>query len=130
DEVLSGEDLQPKLRVDGIVRLGEIDFDLLRSLEKLEPFGAGNPRPVMASRGVRLIGEPRTIGRSKNHVKLTLGPSSGSGSTFECVGWGMAGRLPKTGSDVFDVAFAPQINEWNQVRRIQLVLKDIHAANL
>jgi single-stranded-DNA-specific exonuclease len=128
DEVLSEEDLQPKLRVDGIVRLGEIDFDLLRSLEKLEPFGAGNPRPVMAARGVRLIGEPRTIGRAKNHVKLTLGPSGGRGPSFECVGWGMAGRLPQTGNDVFDVAFVPQINEWNHVRRIQLVLKDVHEA--
>jgi single-stranded-DNA-specific exonuclease len=126
DEFLSEEDLQPKLRVDRVVRLGEIDFDLLRSLEKLEPFGAGNPRPVMAARGVRLIGEPRTIGRAKNHLKLTLGPSSGRGPSFECVGWGMAGRLPQSGNDVLDVAFVPQINEWNHVRRIQLVLKDIH----
>ena len=129
EEALSEDDLQPKLRVDGIVRLGDLDFDLLRLLEKLEPFGAGNPRPVMASKGIRLIGEPRTIGRAKNHVKLTLGPSSGSGPSFECVGWGMAGRIPQTGSDVFDAAFVPQINEWNHVRRIQLVLKDIHEAN-
>lgn len=125
DGVLSEEDLVPKLRVEGMVRLEELTFDLLRVFEKLEPFGAGNPRPVLVSRGVRMRGQPRIIGRAKNHIKLTLGPAGGSGSTFECVGWGMAGRLPAAGTDLFDVAFVPQINEWNNLQRIQLVLKDI-----
>jgi len=129
DGVLSEDDLQPKLRVDATVRLGELSFDLMRLFEKLEPFGAGNPRPVLVSRGVRLLGQPRIIGRTKNHVKLTLGPAGGMGAAFECVGWGMAGRLPAGGTDIFDAAFVPQINDWNNVQRIQLVLKDIHGGH-
>ena len=126
DGVLSEDDLEPKLRVDGMVRLEELTFDLLRLFEKLEPFGAGNPRPVLVSNGVRLLGKPRIIGRTQNHIKLTLGPAVGRGPSFECVGWGMAGWLPAAGGDLLDVAFVPQLNEWNNVQRIQLVLKDIH----
>lgn len=125
DEMLCEDDLVPVLAVDGAVELGELDFDLMRTLQKFEPFGAGNPRPVFVSRGVRLMQEPRAMGRHGEHLKCAMGPAEGRGRIFECVGWRMGGTVTAKRGDLLDVAYVPTINEWNQTRRIQLVLKDL-----
>jgi len=127
DEVLSEEDLVPKLDVDGIVELGEINFDLLKMVEQLEPFGHGNRQPIFASLGVRLTRKPRLIGRNGDHVKITIGPGNKSGMVWECVGWKMADRAGSWTTDLLDIAYVPTMNEWNNLKRIQLVLKDVRA---
>ncbi len=129
DETLSEDDLLPKLTVDETVRLKDLSFELLEMMAKIEPFGLGNPRPVFASTGVRLLQKPRLIGRNRDHIKLMLGPAESGGRAVECVGWGMANRLSEMSGELIDVAYAPQINEWRNTRRIQLVLKDIKPAH-
>jgi single-stranded-DNA-specific exonuclease len=130
EESLSEDDLLPRITVDETVWVEDIDFELLRMMERLEPFGLGNPRPVLASMAVRLLQRPCIIGRNRDHIKLRLGPSEAGGQTIECVGWNMAGRLPGIPGDLLDIAYFPQINEWRNEKRIQLVLKDIKAAGI
>ncbi|MCX6357811.1 MAG: single-stranded-DNA-specific exonuclease RecJ [Candidatus Aureabacteria bacterium] len=125
DELLTEEDLIPSLTVDAMIDLGEINFEFLRALERVEPCGAGNPMPVFACRGVRAVDGPRAMGKTGAHVRFTVAPAAGRGAVLECVGWNMAGRLPSLTDGLVDIAFSPRSNEWNGLMRIQLVIKDI-----
>src|SRR5437762_1719951 len=55
DETLGPEDLMPRLRIDGDLSFRGISGDVAAGVAALAPFGAGNPRPVFAARGVELV---------------------------------------------------------------------------
>jgi single-stranded-DNA-specific exonuclease len=62
---------RPTMAVDGEVDAAELDDALLRDLDRFEPTGEGNPRPVFLARGLRIV-EKRTVGSNAAHLKLTL----------------------------------------------------------
>ncbi len=69
-DLLSEEDLQPRLRLDHELAFAEIDVDLLRWHEMLQPFGNGNPQPVFLAREVEPVAPPRVI--NDKHLSLRL----------------------------------------------------------
>ena len=69
--MLGPADLVPETRVDLEVKLGDVTMDLAMELEQLAPFGAGNPTPVLAASRALVVGA-RTVGRTGDHLKLTL----------------------------------------------------------
>jgi len=128
-QLLSDEDLIPKLEVDAEIRFDEIDENLVDTLELFAPFGPANMRPVFVSRHSELAGDPVVVGN--NHLKLRLRQQD---SVFDAIGFGM-GRLalPLARARRADFAFSLEFNEWpknghkwNGQRRIQLRLRDIH----
>lgn len=126
-EWLQPEDLVPEQRVDAFVPLDQIDERLIAELADLEPFGLGNPAPVLATEGLRVV-EGRAIGREGQHLKLFLQPGDGGlPAPVEAVGWNMAPVMPEPGQPIA-VAYQPEINTYMGRSRIQLVLKDMKAA--
>jgi single-stranded-DNA-specific exonuclease len=118
--VLREEDLSPRLHVDAVVRLDELDYEFFKALNRLEPCGADNPAPVFAAERLRLKGQPRVAG--KNHLKFHVTDGE---TTTAAVWWGMAAvELP---TPEFDVAFAPEINEYRGVESVQLRVRDARA---
>jgi single-stranded-DNA-specific exonuclease len=73
---LTPADFEPAIEVDGELPLHEVTPELFQSLRYLEPFGQGNPEPVFAAAGVRLMQPPRTL--KDKHVKLKLAPAAES----------------------------------------------------
>ncbi len=67
---LTAADFEPVLDLDGELDLEQVTPDLFRALERLEPFGHGNPEPVFSARAVRLMAPPRIL--KDKHVKLKL----------------------------------------------------------
>ncbi len=126
-EWLRPEDLVPEQRVDAFVSLDQIDERLVTELTALEPFGLGNPAPVLATDGLEVV-EGRIIGRDGQHLKLFLRPEGdGTAPPVEAVGWGMAAVRPEPGQRVA-VAYQPELNTYMGRTRIQLVLKDMRAS--
>jgi single-stranded-DNA-specific exonuclease len=68
---LQGLDLRPALEVDAVVPLGGLRPDELRWLDRLGPFGIGNPRPVFLSAGVQ-VRDVRAVGDEGDHLSLKL----------------------------------------------------------
>jgi single-stranded-DNA-specific exonuclease len=68
---LSENDLQPRLRLDHELGLADIDVDLLRWHEMLQPFGNGNPQPLFLAREVHPVAPPRVI--NDKHLILRIG---------------------------------------------------------
>ncbi len=67
---LTAADFDPVLDVDAALDLEQVTPDLFQALERLEPFGQGNPEPVFSARAVRLMAPPRIL--KDKHVKLKL----------------------------------------------------------
>src|SRR5262249_13638704 len=67
---LSGDALAPRLHLDAEIGLAEINFDLLRWHEMLQPFGNGNPQPIFVCSAVETARPPRIVG--DRHLDLRL----------------------------------------------------------
>jgi len=57
--------------VDGCLTLGQVDLDLVRELERMEPFGEANPKPTFLLEGVDIVHQ-RLVGRSGDHLQLEV----------------------------------------------------------
>ena len=123
-ERLDGTDLRPVQRIDAWVNsLGEIDARLHEAVETLRPFGLGNPTPVLGAREVRLVEPARPVGRSGDHLKMTL---ASGGSKFDAIAFGLGRRA--VGDGALDVAFSVEINEFRGRRALQLRVRDFRPA--
>ncbi|HEY5297481.1 MAG TPA: single-stranded-DNA-specific exonuclease RecJ [Verrucomicrobiae bacterium] len=120
---LKPEDLQPPLRLDAEVGLDEMNFEFLAELEKLKPTGQGNPAVQFCARNVSHAKPLQKMGANKQHVKLWV---SDGNFTHEAIWWNGGDKLLPVGK--FDLAFAPQINEFNGRRTIQLKVLDWRSA--
>jgi single-stranded-DNA-specific exonuclease len=121
--VLDEEDFQPRIHIDAVVRLDEMDDEFFRRLEQLEPCGPENPEPTFAALGVRLRGTPRVVGA--DHLKFfVLDPGTGAGA--EAVWWKMAEHeLPR---GPMDVAFNAELHEYRGEQTVQLKVRDVRAS--
>lgn len=123
--MLKPEELQPSLRLDAEVFLKEITLAQLEELERLKPMGQGNPAVQFAARNLTQARPLMRMGADKQHVKMWLTDGT---VTHEAVWWG-AGKEGSLPVGKFDAAFAPQINEFNGKRVVQLKILDWQAAN-
>ena len=116
---LKAEDLQPPLRLDAEAGLDEMSLDLLGELACLKPSGQGNPPVQFCARGVSHQRPLQRMGADKQHVKMWV---TDGAVTHEAVWWNGGGQSLPVG--IFDLAFAPQINEFNGRRTVQLKVLD------
>jgi len=114
--------LQPRLRVDAEVSLGEDLWTLAERVQELAPFGAGNPEPCFVARGV-IVRDALIIGKDRTHLRLRL-QDPGGGPWLEAIAFSMASRRPRVGA-VVDVAYVPELNTYKGRTRLQLRLKDL-----
>ncbi len=119
---LTPADLEPKLRIDDVVDLAGLNERLVADLARLEPFGAENSAPRLATDWLELAGEPRAVGAAGTHLQVTLGDGR---ARCKGIAFGLAKLLP----DLLDhrrcrVAFRPIINEWNGRRSVEMQISD------
>jgi single-stranded-DNA-specific exonuclease len=121
-QLLTDEDLIPKIEVDAEIGLEDVDEKLVDTLELFAPFGPANTRPVFVSRRLELAGDPIVVGN--NHLKFRVRQYD---RVLDAIGFGMGNRaLPLARAGRADLAYTLEFNEWNSQRRIQLRLKDLH----
>lgn len=122
-ERLTADDLVPRVRVDVELPLDAITPDLEALLRHFEPFGVGNPAPVLAARGVRLAAAPRVVGQGGLKLQLTK-----SGGALEAIGWGMGdlARELSLASPV-DLAFRLERDTYGGTSRLVARLADVRA---
>lgn len=120
-EKLELKDLLPALDVDMELSLADLNEDVARELEALEPFGADNPEPLFFTRSLRLKGEPQVLGKNTLKFWVTDGKA-----THQAIGFGMGGfRDSISGSKEFDMVYTPRIDSWRGDDSIILEAKDL-----
>jgi single-stranded-DNA-specific exonuclease len=123
EEVLEPGDLVPKVRADSVLELASISESLLQELERLKPFGMGNPEPVFLSKGVAVCNF-RIVGES--HLRFQL--SAGS-RPVTAIGFNMKDQYHLLqGSGSVDLLYHLRYNEYNGSRTIQAVVVDMRPA--
>ncbi len=123
--VLKPGDLEPVQRVDAELDLADVDWPLLEDITRLEPFGMGNPTPVFGARGVRLLAPPRVL--QEKHLKVRVGEGA---RMLDALGWNWATRAPLlTAGQKVDLAFTVEQNNYQDMARLQLVVKDLVASS-
>jgi len=120
---LKPDDLQPSLRLDAEVGLDEMTMERMAELERLLPAGQGNPTAQFCARNVTHHRPLQRLGADKKHVKMWV---TDGGDFRECVWWGAGEKQLPVGK--FDLAFVPQINEFNGRRSVQLKVLDWRSA--
>ena len=122
--LLTAEDLVPEIRVDLEVSIDGMDEKVESLFRHFEPFGIGNPSPVLLARNVTIAKPPRSIGH--DGLKLVLDTGTGS---LEAIGWGFAPRAGEfqPGSRV-DVAFRLERDDYRGMSYLQARIADIRAS--
>jgi single-stranded-DNA-specific exonuclease len=121
---LEGRTLEPTLEIDDEVSLDRITMPVVEELKRLEPHGEGNPPPMLASRKVRVCGEPRLMGRKNEHMSCLV--RQGEGPALRAVGFRMAEYADRLrGAQNVSIAYTPNVNEWNGYRNVELMLEDV-----
>lgn len=123
NNVLTAADLESRLDLDAQVRLNELDEASVRAILDLGPFGPCNPKPMLCTDWLNLSGEPRTVGKTGDHLQFSV---EEDGLIRKVIAFGQADRL----QDLKDyrkcrIAFEPLLNEWNGRRSVEMQAIDI-----
>ena len=121
-EYVSGKELKPFINIDLLLESQDITVDLVESLSKLEPYGASNPSPVFAVNNL-IISEKRQMGSDNSHLKLTVSSNADNLTAI----WWKHGDVTLEKGDTVDLAFHPQINEFNGNISVQMIIDDVHS---
>ena len=134
---LTDEDITPKLMIDVPMPLWYNSIELTEQLERLEPYGKGNRRPLFAQADVSVI-RAQILGKNRNLLKLTL--DMGDGRSIDAINfepdefvnnikqWFGEDECVKIldgrpNGALIDVAYYPQINEFRGRRNLQVKLE-------
>jgi single-stranded-DNA-specific exonuclease len=117
------QDGVPCLEYDMELEADALSLELCGALEALEPFGAGWPRPVFVTRGLRVVGEPRVV--KERHLKFNS--VARDGRVHDCIWWGGAEKIsatPRPGQSI-ELAYSVEANCWQGRTRLQLVVEEL-----
>jgi single-stranded-DNA-specific exonuclease len=114
-ELLGDEQLEPTLRIDGYLPLEELSLDLVQDLERLAPFGPGNPPLTFASRDLT-IKSAGALGRSGEHRQVIVEDQS---EFLQKVVWWRSEGLPLPAGQ-FDLAYSVRISTYQGQRELQI----------
>ncbi|NLV75700.1 MAG: single-stranded-DNA-specific exonuclease RecJ [Tissierellia bacterium] len=138
-ESLTEDDLTPKVYIDMHIPLDYISFSLIEELEKLEPFGKGNPKPLFGAKNVK-VKRGFILGNNQNVLKLLLLTNRGrviDGIYFGDIEQFEEKMCRKFGKDelnkmyagvdnkiVLDMIYTPMVNEYMGNRNIQINIQN------
>ncbi len=105
------------LEIDAIVEKEKLGKKLVLELAKFEPFGFGNPKPILATYKM-VISDIRTVGSGK-HLK-----GKADGIDFIAFGMGKLESSLKNGQQV-DIAYNLELDDYNGFEKLQLKVKDV-----
>jgi single-stranded-DNA-specific exonuclease len=120
-QTLELQDLIPSINVDMELALSDLNQELTLDLEKLQPFGHGNPEPLFYTRSLQLKGTPRLYSRDT----LKFWVSDGK-LTYQAIGFGMGSLLESlSGSQGLDLVYKLKIDRWNGAESMLLEVEEM-----
>ena len=123
---LSPDMLTPAIHIDAEAELRHLTLPLVNDLQRLGPFGTGNRRPILCWRGLQVVGSPRRVGRTGDHLQILVRQQN---VTAKCIAFNHGELFDQLhpGRSI-DLAAEPTLNEYNGQRTVQLEVKDIALA--
>jgi single-stranded-DNA-specific exonuclease len=109
------------LEIDARVELGEMNLECLSWLDRLSPFGRGNPEPLFGLEGGVLVESPTVVG--KHHLRLTVEQGA---HRLRAIAFRQGNRIGEfdRGQKV-DLAFHAAKDGWRGRDSVELVVRDL-----
>lgn len=126
---LDPRDLIPRVRLDVIMQLDKVSFETVERINRLKPFGNGNPKPLFGATGI-YVSQYRIIGKNRNVIKLELfyNQMRYDGILFmpadEFLAFANEAKGPD-GSLCVDMAYMPAIDTFNNRNTLQFRIEDL-----
>ena len=124
---LQPEDFQPRMEIDGVLELKEIDEAAVNELFTLAPFGHGNPPPLFAALNVEIAAPPVVL--KEKHLRLT---ARQNGRWLTLKAWNFAERAAELAPSArVDIVFALEEDAYSAARGYAgwcAVLRDVRGA--
>ena len=128
-ELLDDDKLTRTLRIDCEILLLLINGNFYDEIQKLSPFGVGNPEPSFVSRNV-FVEDIRTVGYEGKHLKIKFRIQNSEFRIIEGIGFGLGEKTSEFHiGDSVDIVFTIDENIWNGNKDLQLKIKDIRKAS-
>ena len=110
-EMMGDVEVKPTLSIDGYINLSDISLDLTQDIERLAPFGNGNPPLTLATRDVRITSRAQ-LGRRGDHIQLRI--EDQEGNRQRVVWWRGGGQDVPMGQ--FDLAYTVRTSTYKGER--------------
>ncbi|NRY60102.1 single-stranded-DNA-specific exonuclease RecJ [Clostridium beijerinckii] len=137
--ILKDEDLLRKVTIDSVLPLDAINYDVINDLERLEPFGKSNSKPLFAEKNINLL-RATILGKNRNVLKLKL--KTKLNKALDAIYFGDIEKFEEEVSNKYgneelqklyngeynhvnlDLVFYPSINEYNGNTSIQVIIQN------
>jgi len=113
----------PELHLDGETDLALLSLAAVRELDRLEPCGKANPRPLFAIRGARLVGFPQIM--AERHLAFWVRQGKTTLRAFAPNSADMIDELRERKDEEFSLAFAPRLNHFRGQTSVELGVEDL-----
>ena len=125
-EHLGDEKIAPVLNVDCVLNLSAVNERLAEDIELLEPYGTGNPEPLVMLQNVRIC-YPQAVGTG-GHIRCTLQSAMGnkvSAIAFRVADTDIGSAMLNAKGDLFDVLGYVHCDSWQGNKRVQFMINDL-----
>ena len=119
----------PSIEYDGTVRVNEISPNFYQELQRMGPFGQGNPEPLIRITGARFVSSPKFFGKNFNHLRAALTDDQGGMQDF--LAWRAKDDFEHLiSAPKLDLLLRPQVEYFRGNAQHRLVLVDggVHQA--
>lgn len=119
-EMIAEAQLEPTLPIDAHLSLRNLSLDIVTDLERLAPFGPGNPNLVLVSQGLSYENH-KSLGRTGEHIQLSVADEQGD--SHKVIWWGGGIEpLPEwlTRGAAFDLAYSARSRDFRGQKEVQI----------
>ncbi len=121
NDTIDPDDLVPKIDIDAVISLDEINLRLVTEIDRLSPFGISNKEPLLGALDANIINS-QVVGT--NHLQLKV---RHKGKPLKAIGFGLGELHPVKGHG-FDIAFSPFVDLWQGRKKLSLKVKDLKSS--
>ena len=122
-ETITDDQLTPKINIDKVIDIDEVDDKLFRIIKQFAPFGPKNLSPIFVSKGVVDNGYGKQVGADKSHLRINVKREN---NAIAGIGFSMGDFFENIkDNQSFDVCFSIDENEWNGRKSLQLRIRDL-----
>lgn len=111
-----------KLYIDALIRPADVNVALAESINKLEPFGQGNHKPIFAFKDIA-IQNVRYLGKKKDHLSFDI---KHDGGAIQGIIFCFENKCSRLSTEKkYDVAFSINLDLWNGNKKTKLIIEDV-----
>ncbi len=130
---LTKDDLVEKKYLDSQLFIDRLNFEVVETLKKLEPYGKGNPTPLFGDRNV-IVEDMQIIGKNSNALRMDLNVR---GRKIKGISFSNSQEIKEIYDDILgrkkhdmdcpqiDILYYPNINEYKGTKTLQIIVRDI-----